>query len=35
MIYVMLPFFKEKGKENGWYADAYIRMYLSKQVRRR
>lgn len=30
-IYVMLSHFKEKGKENGWYADAYIRMFLSKK----
>jgi hypothetical protein len=26
----MLPFFSDKGKDNGWYADAFIRMYLSK-----
>ncbi len=32
MVYVVLPFFKEKGKENGWYADAYIRLYISKMV---
>ena len=32
MVYVLLPHFKEMGKTNGWYADAYIRMYLSKKV---
>ena len=26
----MLPYFSDKGKDNGWYADAFIRMYLSK-----
>ena len=26
----MLPYFADKGKDNGWYADAFIRMYLSK-----
>jgi len=31
IAYVLLPYFREKGKENGWYADAYIRMYLSKK----
>lgn len=32
MIYSFLPYFKEKGKESGWYADAFIRMYLSKKA---
>ena len=30
ILWVMLPYFMDKGHENGWYADAYIRMYLSK-----
>ena len=29
-LYIFLSHFKEKGHENGWYADAYIRMYLSR-----
>ena len=30
ILWVLLPFFKDRGHENGWYADAFIRMYLSK-----
>ena len=30
IIWIMLPYFADKGKDNGWYADAFIRMYLSK-----
>lgn len=30
ILWVLLPFFSDKGKENGWYADAFIRLYLSK-----
>ena len=30
IIWIMLPYFSDKGKDNGWYADAFIRMYLSK-----
>ena len=25
ILWVMLPYFSEKGNENGWYADAFIR----------
>ena len=31
IAYVLLSHFKEEGHDNGWYADAYIRMYLSKR----
>ncbi len=30
ILWVVLPYFMEEGKENGWYADAYMRMHLSK-----
>ncbi|TRY71144.1 hypothetical protein TCAL_09420, partial [Tigriopus californicus] len=32
VIYSYLPYFREKGRESGWYADAFIRMYLSKKA---
>lgn len=30
-LYVFLSHFTEKGKDNGWYADAYIRVFLSRR----
>lgn len=29
-IYVLLSHFEEKGKTNGWFADAYIRLHLTR-----
>ena len=31
IAYVFLDHFTEKGKTNGWYADSYLRMNLSRQ----
>merc|ERR1712117_376338 len=31
LLYVFLSTFNEKGKENGWMADALIRSHLGKQ----
>ena len=30
ILWVLLPYFADRGKDNGWYADSFIRMYLSK-----
>ena len=30
LLYVLLPFFPKAGESNGWYADAFLRLYLGK-----
>eukprot|EP00095_Tigriopus_kingsejongensis_P000459 snap_masked-scaffold217_size252476-processed-gene-1.4 protein:Tk00459 transcript:snap_masked-scaffold217_size252476-processed-gene-1.4-mRNA-1 annotation:"hypothetical protein DAPPUDRAFT_50861" len=32
ILYTLLPYFHEKAKTNGWYADGFIRMYMSKKA---
>ena len=31
LLYVFLPYFPKEGETNGWYADAFLRMYLGKK----
>ena len=30
LLYILLPFFPKAGETNGWYADAFLRLYLGK-----
>ena len=30
LLYIFLPFFPKAGEANGWYADAFLRLFLGK-----
>ena len=30
LLYIFLPFFPKAGQANGWYADAFLRLFLGK-----
>ena len=30
LLYILLPFFPKAGETNGWFADAFLRLYLGK-----
>ena len=30
LLYILLPFFPKAGETNGWFADAFLRLFLGK-----